>query len=159
MYQVFPFKVQKKYDPARFVYKPKNLEQLKGRLAYDFVESSFMVSELILVDEKEWNELIDFLPKDSDYFEGKGGSGCIPALKKCDQQKMNTQIFRVCVVVLKGVFVGERLAGVEMGPMLIIDPERFNYARYVSLGSDYHGYFTQGEFYNDLRENVIQCLR
>lgn len=51
MYHVFPFKVQKKYDPARFVIMPKDKEQRKG--VYDFVESAFTVKELIVVDNKE----------------------------------------------------------------------------------------------------------
>jgi hypothetical protein len=154
---VIPVAFQRVYQSGYFVRKPDSIKGVLEDLYTDCpYPEDFMIEEIVIVDEEEWVNFHQDFFADKPYLDGKGGmdsttateelAAKYPAWTKSEREEYYRGAYRKCIAIFQGELKDLNLS-VKRG-FTIVDPQGYNYARYVALS----------EFYKEVNERYWKDL-
>lgn len=149
---VIPVAFPRVYQSGYFVRKADTIKGLVEDLYTDRPDpEDFMIEEIVVLDEAEWNDFYQDFFADRSYLDGKGGIGSTtatdellekyPAWTESEREQFYKGVYRKCLAIFQGALEEGKLR--VKRSFMIVDPQGYNYARYVALS----------EFYKEVNED------
>lgn len=120
---------------ARFACKVHTIEELRNDWSQtENSRESYKITELAVMTNEEYNEFKNNMLNDWDFLNGKGGTSSTAKIEGIEgkefwelTQSQQAEIIRGAYRVCIGVTTP------EANEMLVVDPQGYNYARYVAI--------------------------